>query len=45
MVEKLRVLVPELLEANGIIGDDADDVPTVPFEVLLGRFESQRVLR
>ena len=43
MVEKLRVMVPELLEANGVIGDD--DIPTVPFEVLLGRFESQRVLR
>ena len=41
MVEKLKVLVPELLEANGIIGDD-DDIPVVPFQVIQ-HFESQRL--
>jgi predicted RNase H-like HicB family nuclease len=27
LVAKLRVMVPELLEANGVIGADIDDVP------------------
>ena len=32
MLKKLRVMVPEMLEANGIIGDD--DAPAVPYDVL-----------
>ena len=27
LVSKLRVMVPELLEANGVLGADVDDVP------------------
>jgi predicted RNase H-like HicB family nuclease len=37
LVEKLKVLIPELLEANGVsnLGD-------VPFELLARRFETAR---
>lgn len=27
LVAKLRVMVPELLEANGVLGKDVEDVP------------------
>jgi predicted RNase H-like HicB family nuclease len=27
LVAKLRVMVPELLEANGVLGTDVEDVP------------------
>jgi predicted RNase H-like HicB family nuclease len=33
LIEKLRVMIPELLSANGMPGDD------VPFELLTRRFE------
>jgi len=35
LVEKLRVMIPELLEANGL----APMEPEVPFEVFTRRFE------
>jgi predicted RNase H-like HicB family nuclease len=34
LVEKLKVLIPELLEANGTLGEI-----DVPFEILTRRFE------
>ena len=39
LVDKLKRLIPELLEANGSIGDN-----DVPFEIMTRRFEiAQRV--
>jgi predicted RNase H-like HicB family nuclease len=37
LVEKLKVLIPELLEANG-----ESDLGDVPFELLARRFETAR---
>ena len=37
LVDKLKVIIPELLEANGI-GWDID----IPFEILSRRFETTR---
>jgi hypothetical protein len=34
LIEKLKVLIPELLEANGATGEN-----DVPFEILTRRFE------
>jgi predicted RNase H-like HicB family nuclease len=34
LIEKLKILIPELLEANGAMGEE-----DVPFEVLTRRFE------
>ena len=34
LVEKLKVIIPELLNANGAVGEDE-----VPFEILTRRFE------
>jgi hypothetical protein len=39
LIDKLKVIIPDLLEANGLIGE-----AEVPFEVLTRRFEiAQRV--
>ena len=27
LIEKLRIVIPELLEANGILGAEVDDIP------------------
>lgn len=37
LVAKLRVMIPELLEANGVT-----DIDEVPFELLTRRFETIR---
>lgn len=39
LIDKLKVIIPDLLEANGLIGETE-----VPFEILTRRFEiAQRV--
>jgi predicted RNase H-like HicB family nuclease len=39
LIEKLKVIIPELLEANGVRIDRE-----VPFEILTRRFETARVV-
>jgi hypothetical protein len=39
LVEKLRVVIPELLEENGLLPADAEDVP---FAVIAERVEDVR---
>ncbi len=39
LIEKLRVIIPELLEANGVRIDEE-----VPFEILTRRFETAQVV-
>jgi len=38
LIEKLRVLIPELLEANGMLGQD--DESEIPFHLLRERRET-----
>ncbi len=38
LVEKLKVLIPELLEANGTAGEKE-----IPFEILTRRFETAQM--
>ena len=45
LVEELKTVVPELLEANGVFERDDDNLPAVPIEVLFGRFEAARLIR
>jgi len=40
LIEKLRIMIPELLEINGLFTDQ-----DVPFEVLTRRFESTTLQR
>jgi predicted RNase H-like HicB family nuclease len=35
LIEKLKIMIPELLEANNALGQNED----VPFEILVRRFE------
>lgn len=39
LIEKLKVIIPELLQANGVLVNQE-----VPFEVLTRRFETARTL-
>jgi hypothetical protein len=40
LIEKLKVMIPELLEANGM-GHDNE----IPFEILIRRFETAKPFR